>query len=231
MNNVIFRQLFDEKTWTYTYILGDTTTHEAIIIDPVRDQVERDMRILSELGLTLTYILDTHIHADHITGSGVLREKTGAKIALGEGAAVAKPDILLKDGEILKVGNMEARALSTPGHTDGCTSFLIGDMLFSGDILFVRKTGRTDFQQGSPEKMYHSIKEKMYTLPDDTKVFPGHDYAGHMMSTIGEEKQYNNRIRTETTLEAFTETMNALHLAPPKYLDIALPANLKLGLE
>ncbi|GAB0174379.1 MAG: MBL fold metallo-hydrolase [Candidatus Altimarinota bacterium] len=230
-NTIIFRQLFDEKTWTYTYIVADSETQEAVIIDPVREQVERDMKLLTELGLTLSYILDTHIHADHITGSGVLREKTGAKIALGEGAAVAKPDILLHDGEVLTVGNIEIKALSTPGHTDGCTSFVIGDMLFSGDVLFIRKTGRTDFQQGSPEKMYHSIKDKMYTLPDDTKVYPGHDYAGHMMSTIGEEKQYNTRIRTETTLEAFTETMNALHLAPPKFLDVALPANLKLGLE
>ncbi|MBP9812253.1 MBL fold metallo-hydrolase [Candidatus Gracilibacteria bacterium] len=231
MNSIIFRQLFDEKTWTYTYIIGDETTREAVIIDPVRDQVERDLRLLSELGLSLSYILDTHIHADHITGSGVLREKTGAKIALGEGARVANPDILLADGEIFTVGNMEVRALSTPGHTDGCTSFVIGDMLFSGDVLFIRKTGRTDFQQGPPEKMYHSIKDKMYTLPDTTKVYPGHDYAGHMMSTIGEEKQYNTRIKSDTTLEAFSETMNALHLAPPKYLDIALPANLKLGLE
>lgn len=131
MNSLIFRQLFDEKTWTYTYIVADSETNQAIFIDPVRDQVERDMRLLSELGLTLSYILDTHIHADHITGSGVLREKTGAKIALGEGAAIANPDILLADGEILKVGNMEVRALSTPGHTDGCTSFVIGDMLFS----------------------------------------------------------------------------------------------------
>lgn len=169
---MIFRQLFDEKTWTYTYVLGDVMTREAIIIDPVRDQVERDIRLISELGLTLIYILDTHIHADHITGSGLLREKTGAKIALGEGATIAHPDILLADRAILKVGDMEIQALSTPGHTDGCTSFLVGDMLFSGDVLFIRKTGRTDFQQGSPEKMYHSIMDKMYILPDDTKVFP-----------------------------------------------------------
>jgi sulfur dioxygenase len=231
MNSIKFRQLFDEKTWTYTYIVADSETKQAIIIDPVRDQVERDMRLLSELGLMLTYILDTHIHADHITGSGIMREKTGAKIALGEGAAIAKPDILLRDGEILTVGNMEVKALSTPGHTEGCTSFVIGDMLFSGDVLFIRKTGRTDFQQGSPEKMYHSIKDKMYTLPDDTKVYPGHDYAGHMMSTIGEEKQYNSRIKSDTTLEAFTETMNELHLPAPKFLDVALRANLRLGLE
>lgn len=231
MNHIIFRQLFDEKTWTYTYVIGDGTTREAVIIDPVRDQVERDMRLLSELGLTLTYVLDTHIHADHITGSGILREKTGAKIALGEGARVANPDILLADGEVIKVGDIEVKALSTPGHTDGCTSFLIENMLFTGDVLFVRKTGRTDFQQGSPEKMYHSIMDKMYTLPDTTRVYPGHDYAGHMMSTIGEEKQFNTRIRTETTLEEFSDTMNTLHLPAPKYLDVALPANLRLGIQ
>jgi sulfur dioxygenase len=231
MPSIIFRQLFDEKTWTYTYIIADSETKHAIIIDPVRDQWDRDLRIITELRLILTYILDTHIHADHITGSGLLREKTGAQIALGEGAAITKPDILLKDWEILKFGHLELRALSTPGHTDGCTSFVLWDMLFSGDTLLIRKTGRTDFQQGSPEKMYHSIKQKMYTLPDETKIFPGHDYAGHTMSTIGEEKEFNTRIRKDTTLEEFTETMNALHLSPPKYLDIALPANLRLGME
>lgn len=231
MSHIIFRQLFDEKTWTYTYILGDVQTRQAAIIDPVRDQVERDLRLLSELGLTLTHILDTHIHADHITGSWILREKTGAKIALGEWAKIANPDILLADNEILKIGNLEIQALSTPGHTDGCTSFLVGDMLFSGDVLFIRKTWRTDFQQGSPEKMYHSIMNKMYTLPDATKIYPWHDYVGQMMSTIWEEKKYNTRIQSDTSLEEFTETMNALHLPPPKYLDIALPANLRLGLE
>lgn len=229
MKTSIFHQLFDEKTWTYTYIVGDTETKSALIIDPVRDQTERDLRLLEELGLTLTHIFDTHIHADHITGSGLLREKTGARIVMGTGAAVAKPDILAEDGEIVMVGNIAVKVLSTPGHTDGCISLLIEDMVFTGDALLIRKTGRTDFQQGSPEKLYHSIMDKIYTLPDETRVYPGHDYAGHMMSTVGEEKRYNARIRPDTSLEEFTETLNALKLEHPKYLEVALPANMKLG--
>lgn len=161
---MIFRQLFDEKTWTYTYILADSDTHEAIIIDPVRDQVERDMRLITELGLTLRYILDTHIHADHITGSGLLREKTGAQIVMWMGASIAQPDILLTDGEVLHLWNMEIQALATPGHTDGCTSYCVENMVFTGDALLIRKTGRTDFQWGSPEKLYHSIMTQIYTL-------------------------------------------------------------------
>lgn len=231
MNNIIFRQLFDEKTWTYTYILGDRGSHEAIIIDPVRDQVERDIRILTELGLTLTYILDTHIHADHITGSGLLREKTGAKIAMGAGAWVAKPDILLADGDALKVGDMEIISYATPGHTDGCTSYLVGNRVFTGDTLLIRKTGRTDFQWGSAEKLYHSIMDKIYTLPDETLIYPGHDYTGQTVSTVWEEKLYNTRIRANTTLAELAETMNALHLPYPKYIDEALPANMKLGIN
>ncbi len=230
MNTLTFRQLFDEKTWTYTYILADTTTHEAVIIDPVRDQFERDIRLLTELGLSLKYILDTHIHADHITGSGLLREKTGAKIAMGIWAASAKPDILLDDGDVLAIGNTQIKALSTPGHTDGCTSYLVQNMLFAGDTLLIRKTGRTDFQQGSAEKLYHSIMERLYTLPDETLVYPGHDYTGQTVSTIGEEKQYNTRIRANTSLAELQEILENLHLPYPKYIDEALPANMKLGL-
>jgi len=186
---------------------------------------------MAELGLTLTHILDTHIHADHITASGLLQEKTGAQIVMGEGARDAHPDILLQDGEVLEVGTLRIRAISTPGHTDGCTSFLIGDRLFSGDTLLVRKTGRTDFQQGSAEKLYDSIQNKLYALPDTTRVYPGHDYDGHTMSTIGEEKQHNIRIKAGTSLEEFKSTMHALDLPQPEYLYVALPANMKLGLE
>lgn len=229
--NIIFRQLFDEKTWTYSYILGDTHSKNALIIDPVRDQVDRDLRLLSELGLSLSLILDTHIHADHITGSGILREKTGAKIAMGEGAKIAKPDILIAHDESIEIDWMKVKALSTPGHTDGCTSFLIEDMVFTGDTLLIRKTGRTDFQGWSPEKLYQSILDKLYTLPDSTQMYPGHDYTWQMMSTIGEEKKYNTRIRSNTLLEEFVDTMKTLKLEYPKYIDQALPANMKLWLE
>ena len=228
---IIFRQLFDEKTWTYTYILADTDTHEAVIIDPVRGQVDRDTKLLSELGLTLISILDTHIHADHITGSGLLRERTGAKIVMWVWARIAKPDILLADGEILPVGSIRVRAIATPWHTDGCTSFLIDDMIFTGDALLIRKTGRTDFQWGSPEKLYHSIMRQIYTLADETRIYPGHDYTGQMMSTVWEEKEYNTRIRRDTTLTEFIETMQALKLDYPRYIDVALPANMQLGVD
>lgn len=228
--NILFRQLFDEKTWTYTYLLADEETKEALLIDPVRDHVERDLRIIWELGLTLGSVLDTHIHADHITGSGLLREKTGARIVMGAGAHIANPDLLVDDGQIFQCGKMSITALATPGHTDGCTSYLIGEKLFTGDALLIRKTGRTDFQQGSPEKLYHSIMDKMYTLPDSTQVYPWHDYSGQTMSTIGEEKRHNTRITSNTTLEQFVETMQALHLPYPKYIDEALPANLRLGI-
>lgn len=230
MNNIIFRQLFDEKTWTYTYILADARTYEAVIIDPVRDQVDRDIRILSELGFTLIYIFDTHIHADHITGSGLLREKTWAKIAMWSWASIANPDILLQDGETLRFWSIEIKALATPWHTDGCTSYLVDNMVFTGDTLLIRKTGRTDFQWGSPVKLYQSIMHQIYTLPDDTFIYPGHDYTGQMVSTVWEEKLYNTRIPSTTTEPAFTAIMNALNLPYPKYIDEALPANKKLGL-
>ena len=230
-SNIIFRQLFDEKTWTYSYIIGDTISREAVIIDPVLDKVDRDLQLLKELDLNLIYILDTHIHADHITGSGKLREKTGAKIVMWQWASIAKPDILVADNAILNIWDITIQSLSTPGHTDGCTSYHIDDMIFTGDTLLIRKTGRTDFQQGSPEKLYHSIKDKIYTLPDDTRVYPGHDYTGQMMSTVWEEKKYNTRIKDNTTLDELTSILEALKLDYPKYIDVALPANMKLGLD
>ncbi len=230
-SNIIFRQLFDEKTWTYTYIIGDSITRKAVIIDPVLDTVDRDLRILEELELSLVYILDTHIHADHITGSGILRQKTGAKIAMGNWASIAKPDILLHDNESLVIGDIQIQAFETPGHTNGCTSYLVDDMIFTGDTLLIRKTGRTDFQQWLPENLYHSIKNRIYTLPDSTKIYPWHDYTGQMMSTVWEEKRYNTRIKEHTTLEEFIETLDTMKLDYPKYIDVALPANMKLGLD
>ena len=200
-SNILFRQLFDEKTWTYSYLVGDTNTWSALIIDPVLDQVDRDLKLISELWLTLTHVFDTHIHADHITGSGVLRERTWAKIIMGTGAAIAQPDILLADNEVIRVGSIDVRSFATPGHTDGCTSYLIEDMIFTGDTLLIRKTGRTDFQQWSPAKLHQSIT-----------------------------KLYNTRMRSDTSIEELTETMHRLKLEYPKYIDIALPANMKLGM-
>ena len=228
---LIFRQLFDEKSSTYTYIIADATTRQAVIIDPVRDQIDRDIRLLSELGLTLSHILDTHIHADHITGSGLLRERTGAKIAMWVWARIAQPDISLADGESLAIWDIQILTIATPGHTDGCTSYLIWDILFTGDALLIRKTGRTDFQWGSAERLYDTIHNKIYTLPNNTKIYPGHDYTGQTMSTVGEEKKYNTRIKDITTVTEFIETMQTVRLDYPKYIDIALPANMHLGLD
>lgn len=229
-NSLIFRQLFDQNTGTYTYILADADSKEAIIIDPVSEHTDRDLQVLSELGLKLVYILDTHIHADHITAAGVLREKTGAKIVLHSDSTDPKPDINIAEGETLRFGKYEVQAMETPGHTNACTSFLVEDMIFTGDALLIRKTGRTDFQEGSPDKLFDSIT-KIYTLPDKTKIFPGHDYTGLTMSTVGEEKKYNTRIRENTTREEFVATMHALKLPNPKFIDIALPRNKCLGLE
>lgn len=145
-DSLIFRQLFDEKTWTYTYLLGNPTNGAACLIDPVLERVERDLQLIQELGLRLTHVFDTHIHADHVTGSGLLRERTGALIAMSQAAAIAKPDILLEDGQSVSVGNIAVKTILTPGHTDGCASFVVNDMVFTGDALLIRKTGRTDFQ-------------------------------------------------------------------------------------
>ena len=227
--NLIFRQLFDYETWTYTYLLGDSTSKEAILVDPVSSQVERDIKLLEELDLKLKFTLDTHVHADHITGASQLRSALGVKTVGGRGFGVKCVDISLGDGEELSFGSFSIKALATPGHTDGCTSYLVNDLLFTGDVLFIRGTGRTDFQQGDAEKMYRSIKEKFYTLPDNTLVYPGHDYKGMQFSTIGEEKRFNPRIKETTELEEFKQTMANLNLATPKYLDIAVPANLNCG--
>lgn len=229
-NNLIFRQLFDYETWTYTYLLADAKTKEAILIDTVDKQVERDLKLLDELGLKLKYILDTHVHADHITGAGKLREATGAKTVGGEAFNVKCLDVTVQDGEDLSYGEFSLKVLATPGHTDGCTSYFSEGMLFTGDVLFIRGTGRTDFQQGDSAKMFKSIKEKFYSYPDETLVYPGHDYKGNLVSTIGEEKRFNPRINERTTIEEFTHTMSELKLANPKFLEVAVPANLECGI-
>ena len=228
-NTLNMRQLFDQETWTHTYLLYDSENGEGILIDPVKEKVDRDLNLLKELNVTLKYVLETHVHADHITGAADLREKTGAEIYYGEKAGVPCADGLLADGEELKFGNYAVKALSTPGHTDGCTSYVLENMVFTGDALFIRGTGRTDFQQGSSEALYESINSKLFTLPEDTLVYPGHDYKGMWVSTIGEEKQHNPRVGGGKTLKEFIEIMDNLNLANPKKLDISVPANLKCG--
>lgn len=229
--NLIFRQLFDYETWTYTYLLADAETKEAVLIDTVKEQVERDLGLLRDLGLKLKYVLDTHVHADHVTGAAKLREATGAKNALSKSAGVACADIALEDGQELRFGNFTLKAIATPGHTNTCMSYYCEGMVFTGDTLFVRDVGRTDFQQGSNEKMFHSIRDRLFQLPADTLVYPGHDYRGHLVSTIEEEKTLNPKVGTKNTFEQFRTEMDAMKLGPPKRLHIAVPANLKCGAE
>ncbi|MEZ4846639.1 MAG: MBL fold metallo-hydrolase [Bdellovibrionota bacterium] len=227
---MIFRQLFDLASSTYTYILADSDGKEGVIIDPVMENVDRDFQILQELGIQLKWILDTHVHADHITAAAALKEKTGAKIGLGAGANVACADRLFQENEEISFGDYQLKVIATPGHTDSCTSYYLkGYCVFTGDTLLIRGCGRTDFQQGSSERLFQNVREKLFTLPDETLVYPAHDYKGRMASSIGEEKQFNPRLKLSNTKEQFIEIMKNLKLDYPKQIDRALPANLKCG--
>lgn len=226
---MIFRQLFEPETSTYTYIIGDEKTKEAAIIDSVIETTDRDLQVLRELGLNLKYILETHIHADHITGAHKLRKETGALTSVSASAAVECADISLKDGDVLKLGDTEIKVIATPGHTDTCMSFVTEDKVFTGDALLIRGSGRTDFQAGDPAQLFDSIREKVFTLPEDTFVYPGHDYKGRTVSTIWEEKKYNPRLNMEMTKEQFVDIMNNLNLPDPKKIDVAVPGNLTCG--
>lgn len=227
--STIFYQLFESETSTYTYLIADPISKEAALIDPVREMVDRDLKLIEELGLHLKYVLDTHVHADHITGSGEIRKRTGAQIALGAAANVKNADLALQDGQELELGTLKIKALATPGHTDSCMSFVFDGRIFTGDALLIRGTGRTDFQQGSAEKLFDSIVNKIFLLPDDTQVFPGHDYRGQSSSTVGLEKRFNPRLGQGKTKADFIRTMSELKLAHPKKISESVPANLICG--
>lgn len=229
MTPLLFRQLFDTESSTYTYLLADPETRAGVLIDPVLEKNSRDVKLLLELGIRLKYILDTHVHADHITGADALRELTRAKVAVGSASGVQGADVRLDDGESLLIDSFRITALSTPGHTAGCTSYYTPGMIFTGDTLFIRGTGRTDFQQGSAETLFDSIHQKLFTLPDDTLVFPGHDYNGQTCSTIQEERLYNPRVKDAISKLEFTGLMKSLKLPEPKRLTEAVPANLNCG--
>ena len=229
---MLLRQLFDHETWTYTYLVADEESGKAVLIDPVVDQVERDMQLLDELGLDLVYTMDTHAHADHITGSGLLRERLGSKAVVGANAGTACADVLVQDGSTLEAGGLKFEVRATPGHTDGCVTYIISDHknAFTGDAILIRGTGRTDFQQGSPQRLYRSIHDKIFTLPDDTIIWPGHDYRGRTSTTVGEEKRFNPRVGDGKTEAEFAEIMDNLNLPKPKKINEAVPANLRCGL-
>jgi sulfur dioxygenase len=221
------KQMFDRESCTYTYLLIDPKTHEGVIIDAVREQLDRDLQCIEELGIELLYSIETHVHADHVTSAGAIRQKTGAKIVYSHFAAIKSIDVELNDGDELKIGAHRIKAISTPGHTQGCMSFYVEGMVFTGDCLLIRGCGRTDFQQGSSENLYHSITQKLFMLPDETIVYPGHDYKGKTSSTIAEEKQWNQN----KSLDDFLQIMSNLNLDLPKKINEAVPANTHCGIN
>jgi sulfur dioxygenase len=222
---MLFRQLLDQETDTYTYLIADLTTKEAVLVDPVLEQVDRDVKWLKELGLTLKFCLETHIHADHITGTGKLRELIGCEGIVPENAHAACANRFVKHGEVLQVGEIEIQAIATSGHTDSHMAYLVnGTHLLTGDSLLIRGCGRTDFQSGDAGTLYDNVTQRLFTLPDTTLVYPGHDYRGNMVSTIGEEKQWNPRFVGRERGQ-FIEFMNNLNLPSPKKIAEAVPAN------
>jgi sulfur dioxygenase len=229
--SLMVKQLYDRESCTYSYLLVDPATQEGALIDPVRELFERDMQIVNELGIELLYTIETHAHADHITSSGKIRQNTGAKIVFGEGSGIPAIDISIKDGETLKLGHYEIRAIATPGHTAACTCFYVDGMVFTGDTLLIRGCGRTDFQDGDPAKLYDSITGNLFTLGDDTIVYPAHDYNGRTSSTIGEEKRWNSRLGNNKDKQSFIDIMNNLNLDMPKKINEAVPANTSVGIN
>ncbi|ABA21415.1 Beta-lactamase-like protein [Trichormus variabilis ATCC 29413] len=226
---MLFRQLFDPETSTYTYLIADLETKTAAFVDPVLEQVERDQKLLTELDLTLGYCLETHIHADHITGAGKLREKIGCENIVPFGANAACANKKMQPGDVLQFGSIVIEAIATPGHTDSHLAYLVNKThLLTGDSLLIRGCGRTDFQSGSAAALYDSITKNLWTLPDSTLVYPGHDYHGQTVSTIGEEKKFNLRLVGRSRSE-FIELMGNLNLPNPRKIMEAVPANQRCG--
>ncbi|HQR16463.1 MAG TPA: MBL fold metallo-hydrolase [Nitrospira sp.] len=221
----------DDRAESRSYIVADRASSQAVIIDAVLENIERDVRILKELGLTLLFAVETHVHADHITAASLLKDRTGAQIVYGGGAAgtVMGADLFLSDEQALRFGESTLTALATPGHTDGCTSYVLPTAVFTGDALFIRGNGRTDLQGGSAATLFDSVRHKLFALPDETIVYPGHDYQGRVSSTIGEEKRFNERLNLSIDKDTFIEVMNRRKQPRPAKIDIAVPANLRAG--
>jgi len=226
---MIFRQLFEPLSSTYTYLLACEQTGQAVLVDPVIASIDRDLSALHELGLTLAYTLDTHIHADHITGALELKNKTGCKIAAPAIDRLPCVDMGVEEGKPLEVGGLSLQGLHTPGHTDSHFSYLLGDRVFTGDALLIEGCGRTDFQNGDADALYRSVREKLFSLPDDYLVYPAHDYQGRRVSSIAQERKRNPRLGGERALEEFRSIMANLNLPYPKFIDYAVPGNRQCG--
>jgi glyoxylase-like metal-dependent hydrolase (beta-lactamase superfamily II)/rhodanese-related sulfurtransferase len=228
---LIFRQLFDPTSSTYTYLLGDPATGEALLIDPVFEHDRRDAALLRELDLRLVATLETHVHADHVTGAWLLKRRCGSRILLGSDTGATQADRLLRHGDRVAFGRRHLEARATPGHTAGCLSYVLDDqrMAFSGDALLIRGCGRTDFQQGSPAQLYRSVKQQLLSLPDACLIYPGHDYRGLTVTSVREERAYNPRLGGDVNEADFTGYMNHLGLPHPRLMAQAVPANLRCG--
>jgi len=225
---MLFRQLFDKLTSTYTYLIASTKGREALIIDPVLENVDKYVALLNELDLKLVKVIDTHIHADHITGASKLKDQTKCATIMGDQTPAEAVEIKVKDGEIIKLDQLKIKALYTPGHTSDSFSFLMNNYLFSGDTLLINGTGRTDFQNGSAKDAYNSIFNRLLKLPEETLLYPAHDYNGKKFSSIGNEKKFNPRLQVDNQNE-YVEIMNNLHLPKPKFIDLNISSNIKLG--
>jgi sulfur dioxygenase len=228
---MIFRQLFDPQSSTYTYLLADSSTREAVLIDPVFEHARRDAALVEELGLTLLCTLETHVHADHVTGASLLKKRLGSKIALSGLSGAEGGDTYLADGDKVRFGSHSIEARATPGHTGGCMTYVLDDhsMAFTGDTLLIRGCGRTDFQEGDARRLYQSVREKIFALPDTCLLYPGHDYKGLTASSVGEEKRHNPRLAESIGEGDFVGYMTHLGLPHPKLMQVAVPANLRCG--
>ena len=227
---MLFRQLFDQTSGTYSYVLASRRGGEALIIDPVLEKVDRYLQLMRELDLRLVKAVDTHLHADHVTGLGALRDRTHCVTVMGEQSGVDVVSMRVTEGDKVDIEGVSLDVIYTPGHTDDSYSYLLKDRVFTGDTLLIRGTGRTDFQNGDPRMQYNSIFGKLLKLPDETMVFPAHDYKGETVSTIGEEKAYNPRLQVKS-IDEYVDLMNNLNLPNPKMMDVAVPANMRMGLS
>ena len=228
---LVFRQLFDPTSSTYTYLLGCSVTREALLIDPVFEQVRRDAALIGELGLKLLWTLDTHVHADHVTGAWLLKQKLGSGIALSAAAGASGADRLLTDHDRIEFGRRSLEVRATPGHTNGCVTYVLDDesMAFTGDCIMIRGSGRTDFQQGDPRALYRSVRSRIFSLPETCLLYPAHDYRGLTATSVAEEKRFNPRLGGEVGEGDYVGYMKNLDLPHPKKIDEAVPANLRCG--